>query len=66
MMFSNLPVGEQAYLRDCARTGEYVDPLRLSAQLRKRVDAQALRQRPVVDGQEYYYITDVFTELDSA
>lgn len=51
------------HLLECAEIGAYVDPDRLPAELRERVDAQALRQRPVVDGREYYYVADVMAEL---
>ena len=64
LMLSDLPEDERTYLRDCYRAGSYVDPKRLSAPLRARVDVQVARQRPVIDGQEYYYVTDVFEELD--
>ena len=66
MMLSDLPDDEQTYLRDCLRAGTYVDPQRLSAPLRERVKRQILRQRPVVEGQVYYYVADVFAELDDA
>ncbi|MFG6535225.1 hypothetical protein ACGYK5_15450 [Sulfitobacter sp. 1A16787] len=55
---------DRLYVMHCAETGAYVDPLRLSARLRERVDAQALRQRPVVDGREHYYVSDVLVEFD--
>ncbi|MEQ5829346.1 hypothetical protein J3456_18530 [Sulfitobacter sp. NFXS29] len=64
LMLSDLPEDERMYLRDCYRAGSYVDPKRLSAPLRARVDVQVARQRPVIDGREYYYVTDVFEELD--
>ncbi|MFG6574166.1 hypothetical protein ACGYK6_16455 [Sulfitobacter sp. 1A15333] len=52
------------YLLECSETGAYVDPQRLSAPLRERVDAQVARQRPIVDGREYCYVSDVLEELD--
>ena len=64
LMLSDLPEDERTYLRDCYRAGSYVDPKRLSAPLRARVDVQVARQRPVIDGQKYYHVTDVFEELD--
>lgn len=60
----DLPIAEQTYLRDCLETGGYVDPQRLSAQLRERVEAQVLRQRPIVDGRIHYYVSDVVAELE--
>ena len=63
-MLSDLPEDERTYLRDCYRAGSYVDPKRLSAPLRARVDVQVARQRPVIEGREYYHVTDVFEELD--
>ncbi len=64
LMLSDLPIDEQTYLRDCARTGAYVDPQRLSAPLRERVEAQVARQRPIVAGKEHYYVSDVTAEID--
>jgi hypothetical protein len=52
------------YLLECSETGAYVDPQRLSAPLRERVDAQVARQRPIVDGREHCYVSDVLEELD--
>ena len=66
MNLADLPLDEQTYLRGCSKTGTYVDPQQLSAQLRARVERQVLRQRPVVEGQVYYYVADVFAELDDA
>lgn len=66
MNLADLPIDEQTYLRDRSRTGAYVDPQQLSAQLRARVEGQVLRQRPVVEGQVLYYVADVFAELDDA
>jgi hypothetical protein len=64
MKLADLPLDEQTYLRDCSRTGAYVDPQRLSAQLRERVEAQVLRQRPIVNGKEHYYMADVIAEIE--
>ena len=64
MKLADLPIDEQKYLRDCSRTGAYVDPQRLSAQLRERVEAQVLRQRPILNGKEHYYVADVIAEID--
>ena len=66
MNLADLPIDEQTYLRDCSRTGTYVNPQRLSAQLRERVEGQILRQRTVVKGRAFYYVADVFAELDDA
>lgn len=64
MKLADLHAEEQAYIRDCSRTGAYVNLQRLSAHLRERVDAQALRQRPVVDSREHYYVSDVMAEFE--
>ncbi len=53
------------YVMMCAETGAYVDPAKLPARLRARVDAQALRQRPIVDGRAHYYVADVIAELEA-
>jgi hypothetical protein len=55
---------DKSYVAECVETGAYVDPQRLSARLRERVDAQALRQRPIIAGREHYYVADVIAELD--
>lgn len=61
---ADLPINEQTYLRDCSSTGAYIDPQRLSVQLRERVETQALRQRPIVDGRIHYYVIGVVAELE--
>ncbi len=64
MKLADLPIDDQTYLRECSESGAYVDPQRLSAQLRERVEAQVLRQRPIVNGKEHYYVADVMAEID--
>ncbi|WOI30754.1 hypothetical protein [Sulfitobacter dubius] len=55
---------DRLYLFACSEAGTYVDPQRLSAPLRERVDAQVARQRPLINGREYYYANDVEAALE--